>query len=101
MDKGRGSNPLSPPFLLPMFQVAHTYVSGRSLHQILPRLLARWNRPMWLEEKLQRDLNHPRAHVRLNLSKCRRFDIADGQPEIGVVQDIEKLAAELEFLGFR
>lgn len=91
-DKGGA---LSPPFLFPRFQVVHGYVLGRSLHPVLPSLLARRNRAIWLEEKLQRDLNHPWAYVRLNLSKGRRFDIADRQSEVSVVQEIEEFSPEL------
>lgn len=87
------------PLLLPMFQVAPAPMCD--CIRLSPDHCTRRITPMWLEEKLQRDLNHPRADVRLNLSKCRRFDVADWQPEIGVVQDIEKLATELEFLAFR
>src|SRR5450631_2552871 len=53
------------------------------------------------KEKLQSDLDHPRAHIRLDLTEGRRLDVADRQPEICVVEDIEQLTAELEFFGLR
>ena len=36
----------------------------------------------------------------LNLSKIWRTDIADGQPEVRVIQNIEQFSAELEFFPF-
>ena len=54
-----------------------------------------------LEEKLQRDLDLPLTNIRLDLPKGRRFDVADRQPKIGVVQHIEQLPTELKLFRFR
>ena len=51
-----------------------------------------------LEQELQRQLNYPWAHVRMNFPKGRRTDVAVRQPKICVVQKIEELSPELEFL---
>jgi hypothetical protein len=50
------------------------------------------------KEKLERHLNYSRAHIRLDLAERRRFNVADRQAEIGMVQQIEQFAAELKFL---
>ena len=53
------------------------------------------------EKKFQRHLNHPRAYIRLNFPERRRFDVTDWQAEIGMVQQIKQLTAELKLFGFR
>src|SRR6202047_5430112 len=59
--------------------------------------------PKCLEQKLQRHLDHPGAHIRLDVaeSSSRGADVADRQPEIGMVQYIEQLAAELNLFRLR
>src|SRR5579862_3459030 len=54
-----------------------------------------------LKQKLQRDLDHARANVRLNLTEGLRFNVADWQTEISMIQQIEEFAAELKFFRFR
>src|ERR1700689_5559601 len=54
-----------------------------------------------LKQKLQRHLNHSRAYVRLDLPESRRFDVADRQAEVGMVQQIEQFTPELKFFRFR
>src|ERR1700731_4734470 len=54
-----------------------------------------------LKQELQRHLNHARAHIRLDLPEGLRFNVADRQTEIGMVQHIEEFTAELKFFRFR
>src|SRR5215813_4887161 len=49
-----------------------------------------------LEQELQRELNQPWRLRRLNVVEGRRTDITIRQPEVRVVQDVEKLRPELE-----
>ena len=51
------------------------------------------------KEKLQRQLDHPGTEVGLDLSEIGRTDVAIGQPEISMVQEIEKLSPELKFFS--
>src|SRR5580704_18499139 len=53
------------------------------------------------KHKLQRHLNHPRAYIRLDLPESRRFDVADRQAEIGMVQHIKQFTAKLKLFRFR
>jgi hypothetical protein len=54
-----------------------------------------------LEQELQCHLNYPRAHIRLDLPERRRFNVADRQAEVGMVQGIKYFSAELKFFRFR
>jgi hypothetical protein len=53
---------------------------------------------MALEQELQCHLNDPWPYILLDLPEVRRTDIADGQAEIRMIQEIEQLPAELKFL---
>ena len=54
-----------------------------------------------LEEELKCELYQPGRFCLQNLIESRRADIAVGQMEIGVIQNVEQLRPELQGLGFR
>src|ERR1700733_2574988 len=54
-----------------------------------------------LKQELQRDLDHARAYIRLDLPEGRRFNVSHRQTEIGMVQHVEEFSAELKFFRFR
>src|ERR1035441_10953374 len=53
----------------------------------------------WSKRKLQGQLDQTRRQGRKDLVKSRRTDVAVGQSEIRVVEEIEKLSAELKLLA--
>src|SRR5580658_7017714 len=48
------------------------------------------------EEELQGHLDYSRAYVGLDLSERWRFNVADRQPEVGMVQQVEQFTTELK-----
>ena len=59
-----------------------------------------WNIRGRLIHELQRKLHLARRPRREDMVECRRTDVAVGQPEVRVIQEIEELRPELEFLSF-
>lgn len=53
-----------------------------------------------LEQEFQRELNLPCRLRRLDLIESGRTDVAVGQPEIGVIEDVKEFRAELKFFRF-
>src|ERR1700730_17242656 len=53
------------------------------------------------EQKFQGKLDHARRQSSLNLVKCWRADVAVGQSEVGVVEEVKEFGAELDVFGFR
>src|SRR5579872_4809574 len=52
------------------------------------------------ELELQGQLNQPGRLGGQNLVECWRTDVAVGQPEVSVIQEVKELGAELELLSF-